>query len=45
MAILRMDNVGIVVDHLEAVLARLHTRGAELVGGVEQYSARHHPSV
>ena len=34
--LLRMDNVGIVVDDLDDVLARLQTRGAELVGEVVQ---------
>jgi predicted enzyme related to lactoylglutathione lyase len=37
MAIQRMDNVLIVVEDIDAVLARLRTHGAELVGEVEQY--------
>ena len=37
MTIQRMDNVGIVVDDIEAVLARMPAHGAELVGEVVQY--------
>jgi catechol 2,3-dioxygenase-like lactoylglutathione lyase family enzyme len=43
MALKRMDNVGIVVDDLEATIAffreleRLRKRGAQLVGEVVQY--------
>jgi predicted enzyme related to lactoylglutathione lyase len=37
MTIQRMDNVLIVVDDLEDVVARLCTHGAELVGEVVQY--------
>ncbi|MEQ7011022.1 hypothetical protein ABN028_33050 [Actinopolymorpha sp. B17G11] len=37
MTIRRMDNVGIVVDDIEDVAARLRTQGAELVGEVTQY--------
>ena len=37
MTIRRMDNVGIVVDDLDATLARLHAHGAELLGDVARY--------
>ena len=37
MAIQRMDHVGVAVDDIEDVIARLHTHGAELVGEVDQY--------
>ncbi len=37
MAIQRMDHVGVVVDDIDDVVARLHTHGAELVGDVAQY--------
>jgi predicted enzyme related to lactoylglutathione lyase len=32
-----MDHVGVVVDDLEDVIARLQSHGAELVGKLEQY--------
>ena len=32
-----MDHVGVVVDDLEAAIARMRARGAELVGEVAQY--------
>ncbi len=37
MTIKRMDNVGIVVEDIDAAVARLGKRGAELVGEVVQY--------
>ena len=37
MAIQRMDNVAIVVDDLDAAVARLRAHGAELLGEVAQY--------
>jgi len=37
MTVQRMDNVGIVVDHIEDALSRLQAHGAELVGEVVQY--------
>ncbi len=37
MPIQRMDNVGIVVEDIENVVARLQRHGAELIGGLEQY--------
>ncbi len=37
MTIQRMDHVGVVVDDVEDVLARLRAHGAELVGEVAQY--------
>ena len=37
MTIQRMDNVGIVVDDIDAAIVRLLAHGAELVGEVVQY--------
>jgi hypothetical protein len=37
MTIQRMDNVAIVVDDLDAAVARLRAHGAELLGEVAQY--------
>jgi hypothetical protein len=37
MTIQRMDNVGIVVDDLDAAVASVRARGGELVGEVENY--------
>ncbi|MGK5554432.1 VOC family protein [Actinomadura kijaniata] len=37
MTIQRMDNVGIIVDDLDAVIARMRAHGAELVGEVVRY--------
>jgi predicted enzyme related to lactoylglutathione lyase len=37
MAILQMDNVLIVVDDIDDVVARLRSHGAELVGEIAQY--------
>ena len=37
MSIQRMDNVAIVVDDLDAAVARLRAHGAELLGEVAQY--------
>ena len=37
MTIERMDNVAIVVDDLDAAVARLRAHGAELLGEVAQY--------
>jgi predicted enzyme related to lactoylglutathione lyase len=37
MAVERMDNVGIVVEDLDAAIARLRAHGADLVGEVAQY--------
>ena len=39
MAIQRMDNVAIVVDDLDAAVARLRAHGAELLGEVAQYES------
>ncbi len=37
MTVQRMDHVGIVVDDIDAVVARSRARGAEFVGEVERY--------
>ena len=37
MTIQRMDHVGVVVDDIDATVAGLRARGAELVGEVAQY--------
>jgi hypothetical protein len=37
MTIQRMDHVGIAVEDIEAVIARLRARGAELVGELGRY--------
>jgi hypothetical protein len=37
MTIQRMDHVGIAVEDIEAVIARLRPRGAELVGELGRY--------
>ena len=37
MTVQRMDNVAIVVDDLDAAVARLRAHGAELLGEVAQY--------
>ena len=37
MTIQRMDNVAIVVDDLDAAVARLRAHGSELLGEVAQY--------
>jgi hypothetical protein len=37
MTIQRMDNVAIVVDDLDAAVARLRAHGAELLGEMAQY--------
>ena len=39
MTVQRMDNVAIVVDDLDAAVARLRAHGAELLGEVAQYES------
>ena len=39
MTIQRMDNVAIVVDDLDAAVARLRAHGAELLGDIVQYES------
>jgi predicted enzyme related to lactoylglutathione lyase len=41
MTIQRMDNVGIAVDDIDDVVARLRAHGAELLGEPAQYQDSH----